>query len=56
MGMQVVLVGTLLDGFRCVGPFKTLTEADAWCESPEHGHMMSEVIAIECQDEFSEDE
>lgn len=30
LGMCVVLIGSLSDGFRVVGPFKTFDDADRW--------------------------
>lgn len=43
MGMSVVLIGSVVSGYRVVGPFETLDEAKAWT----NGYEEFEAIAVE---------
>lgn len=43
MSMAVVMVGSVVSGFRVVGPFETLAEAQSWAS----GYEPFEAMAVE---------
>ena len=55
MGMQVVLIGNLVSGFVCVGPFRTWDEAHEWCDEDEHSYLNTTVLPLGAQADFLED-
>jgi hypothetical protein len=48
MGMSVVIVGNLSEGFRVAGPFKTRDEAGGWCNDKNFG--LNEAWVMELED------